>query len=216
MGLMESLSAFIKEDINTEELEGALNGYVKPGELTKDDFKGIITNNKNFASLFDSEVNTRRDTGVNNFMENKLPGILQEKEAAIRAEVNPKESEAAKVSREFNEYKAEVARKENLAVLKDELSTKSRELDVDFDPEIARKIASLGGDESLLQDLIAWKNKLLSPNVKNRYSHEPPKVGGKLNALSTLSDSELYAAAASHPDQKPAILEEVRRRTMPK
>ncbi len=216
MGLRENLSAFIKDDINMDELEGALKGYIKPGELSKDDFKGIITNNKDFESLFDSEVNIRRDKGVDNFMDNKLPDILKEKEAAIRAEVNPKESEAAKVSREFNEYKTEVKRKEDLAILKDVLSSRSKELDGDFDTEIARDIAGIGGDEALIQKLIAWKNRLLEPSLKGQYTKKSPLSGGKLNALSSMTDQELYAAVAIHPEQKQAIIAEVKRRTRPK
>ncbi len=215
MGLRDSLSAFIKDDINMDELEGALKGYVKPQELSKDDFKGIISSNKDFASLFDSEVNIRRDKGVDNFMDNKLPDILKEKEAAIRAEVNPTESEAAKVSREFNEYKAEVKRKEDLAIRKDELSIVSKELDPSFDTELAREIAGIGGDEALIQKLIAWKNRLLEPSLKGQYSQKSPISGGKLNALSSMTDQELYAAVASHPEQKQAIIAEVQRRTRP-
>lgn len=178
MALKDNLAAFLKEDANMEELEGALSGYIKPSELSKEDFTGLIKGSKEFASLFDSEVNTRRDTGVNNFMEKKLPEILKEKEEAIRAELNPKESEAAKVAREFKEYKQSVENKERLANLKDELSNKAKELE--FDPIKARDYAVYGDSaiNKLESDVEWFKTELesrLSSEIKSKYSKEQPK-----------------------------------------
>ena len=178
MSLLDNISSYLKEDVNKEELAGALTGYIKPNELTKEDFKGLIKDSKDFASVFDSEVNTRRDTGVNNFMEKDLPKLLKEKEAAIRAELNPEETPEQKQVRELLEKVSAMESKEALSLYKDELSQKANELE--FPAEIARKYANLGqGVEPLLSDFMEWHKSIVEPlssaAAKAPFSKDQPK-----------------------------------------
>jgi hypothetical protein len=215
MSILEEVAAYVKDDVDKDELAGALKGYVKPEALTRDDLTGLIRQNKDFASLFDSEVNTRRDKGVDNFMEKKLPEILKEKEEEIRKKYNPEETPEQKRIRDLEQKIADNEKMQLTNLVKDQLSLVAK--DKEFDSEIARKLAPLGDQaESLIDEILAWKNGILGETLKGQYVTKPPKTGGSISGLSTLTDSELYAAARDYPNQKAEVLAEIGRRTRPK
>lgn len=215
MSLIDDIKAQGRDDSDWSAIEEQLGAYTNLSELTKDNIVETLRKVPNAISAFDSVHRTGIEKGVDNYKTGKMADEWKEKENAIRAEVNPKETPEQKRIRELEDKISNSEKVQLMNLVKDQLSAKAKELE--FDSEIARKLAPLGDDaESIMQEILSWKDGILGDSLKDKFTTKTPKTGGKLGALSTLSDSEIYEAAKNHPDQKPAILEEIKRRTMPK
>lgn len=208
--IYDKISSLLKEGVTKEQVEGALKGFLNPGELSKDGFVELIKTNKGFESLFDSEVNKRRDSGVKNWEEKEMPKILKAKEDEIRLKYNPKEDKAEKVAREFEEYKQGIAREKELASLKDELSQLAP--DMGIDGVFAREFASFKEPKEAMEKFSSYLKEKMSPLVKDQFNKKPPKTGGIDKGLANMTAEEMNAAALANPSNKPAILEEIKRR----
>ena len=215
MVLIDEIKAIAGEGKDLAGIESELNHYVDMRGVSKDNLVETLKKHPTAISAFDSINGVSVENGVTNYKTGKMQDEWKEKEAAIRAEVNPKETSEQKEIRELKEWKQESINGQKLSTLKDELSIKAKELK--FDSEIARKMAGLGdGVEPLMKEIIAWKDQIMSDVIKGQYTTTKPKTSVDINQLSILSDSELYTAASDHPTQKAAILEEIKRRTRPK
>ena len=179
-----------------------------------DDGLNLIKSNDTLKRAFDSMQSKAAASHDEKFNTEKLPNILKAEREKIRAELNPKETPEQKEIRELREWKESQIRESETVKMQDDLSSKAP--DLGFDAILSRRFAPLGdGAEALIQDIVAWKDGLLGSELKGRYKSTPPKSGKPLNGLTSMTDSELYAAAKDHPEMKDSILEEVKRRTTP-
>lgn len=214
MNLVEIVKSYAKDDADFSNLDEQLGAFTNLSELTKDNFTDTLKKVPSAISAFDSINRSNVEAGVNNFKTGKMVDDWKEKEAGIRAEINPKETQDQKTIRELTEWKQESINGQKLSMKKDALALEAKGLE--FDSDIARKMAMLNDDAiPLIKDIIAWKDALLSGHIKQQYNQGPPKRSVDFNQLTTLSDSELYEAATNNPSQKVAILNEIKRRTIP-
>ncbi len=181
MALIDDIKAIAKDGADLTAIESGLSG-LNPldGLQDKESAWELIKSNKMLLSTFDQKQGERARTVEENLMNGKVQDIIKAREEEIRRELNPKESEAAKVAREFEEYKAQVAAKEAKTQLMDELSSKAKELS--FDPIKARDY-SVYGDKAVekLKADSEWFNNAVNAKVdaiiKEKYGNsQPPKT----------------------------------------
>lgn len=216
MNLREIVESYAGEGADFSKLDEQLGAYTNLSELTKDNFIETLKKVPNAISAYDSVNRSSIETGITNFKTGKMLDEWKEKETTLRAELNPKETASDKRIRELEDKISNSEKLQLMNLMKDQLSVKAKEME--FDSEIARKLAPLGDEiaESLMKDILTWKDGILGDRLKSQYDTKPPKTGGKIGELSSLSDSDLNEAAKNFPNEKAAILDEIRRRTMPK
>lgn len=174
MGLYEDIESVAKEGTDLTGIKGQLEGLSNPltGLETKEAAWELIKSNKLMLSAFDSEQNKRGETTLENFRNGKMKTEWAEKEAALRLKLNPEESKADKVTREFAEYKEGIAKENAVSKLKTDLEAKAKELE--FDPIKARDY-SVYGDKAIekLESDAAWFKEALesrlSSELKDKY-----------------------------------------------
>ena len=178
MSLEDDISAIAREDADLSGVLGQIKDLNPITGLTKETAFDFIKENQVLLSAFDSEVSKSVNTGVENFKNKGMQEILKEREAELRTELNPEESEASKVAREFNEFKSAVQAKEELATLKDLLSNRAKELS--FDPIDAREFSAFGQNAIPMLEKFASReneriNTRLSSEIKEKFSMDQPK-----------------------------------------
>ncbi len=178
MSLEEDISAIAREDADLTGVLGQIKDLNPITGLTKETAFDFIKENQILISAFDSEVSKSVNTGVENFKAKGMQDVLKEREAELRLELNPEESEASKVAREFNDFKSTVQAKEELAALKDLLSTRAKELS--FDPIDAREFSAFGENAMPMLEKFAKRENerltdRLSSQIKEKFSMDQPK-----------------------------------------
>ena len=186
MSLEDDIKSVAREDADLTGVLGQLEGLNPLNGLTKETAFDFIKQNQVLLSAFDSEVSKSVNTGVENFKNKGMIEIMKEREAELRQELNPEESEASKVAREFNEFKSTVQAKEELNALKDLLSNKATELG--YDPIDAREFSVYGGEKALmmLEKFAARENERvntrLNNEIKEKFNMGQPKTSPILPA----------------------------------
>jgi len=210
MSLFDDIKAIAKDDADLSGIEGQIGNYINATELTKDNFIDVAKKYPGLMSAHDSLVSKSVENGVANFKEKGMIDLFKEKESAIRAEINPKETPDQKEIRELKEWKQQSIDEKKLSSRKDELSIKAKELG--FDTILAGKFAKLENADDIIGDIIAWKDALLGEALKGKYVNKPPSTGGIKKGLSGMTVTELNDAALADPSNKPAILSEISKR----
>jgi len=186
MSFEDDLKAIAKDGADLSGIMGQVEGMNPLNGLTKDTAFDFIKNNQMLLSTFDSEVSKSVNSGVENFKNKGMLDILKEKEEALRKELNPEESEASKVAREFKEFKDAVDNKEKTSLLKDQLSEKAKEMGFP-DPMLIRDLAGLGENaevfaEKYIELFNTALNDKLSEEIKGKYTKTAPKASDKTPA----------------------------------
>lgn len=186
MELIEIIESVAKDGTDLTEIKGQIEG-LNPlnGLKSKEDAWEMIKSNKLMLSAFDSEQGKRAESVLENFKSGKMQEAMAEREAELRLELNPEESEASKVAREFNDFKSTVQAKEDLAALKDSLSNRAKELA--FDPIDAREFSGFGENAMMMLEKFATRenervNNRLNTEIKEKFSMVQPKVSNILPA----------------------------------
>jgi len=179
MNLEEIVKSYAKEDADFSGLSEQIGSYTNLSELTAGNIIETLKKVPHAISAYDSVNRSSVETGVNNFKSGKMLAEWKEKEAGIRAEINPKETAEQKEIRELKEWKHESINSQKLSDLKDELSVKAKELE--FDPIKARDFA-IHGENAIgkLEEYAGWMNETittrLSNKIKDQYSPIKPKT----------------------------------------
>jgi hypothetical protein len=202
MSLREIVESYAREDADLSELDEQLGAYVNLSELTKDNFIKTLKKVPNAISAYDSVNRSSVETGVENFKNGKMQEEWKAREEKLRQELNPEESEAAKVAREFNEFKANVENEKKLALLKDRLSDKAKELEFP-DPMLIRDFAGLGDNAEevagkFIELFKTTLNESLSKEIKGKFNKEAPK--SSVNTPADLDTKIKEARAAGNTD----------------
>lgn len=180
MSLEDDIKAVAKEGADISGILGQIKESNPLNGLSKENAFDFIKSNQVLLSAFDSEVSKSVNTGVDNFKAKGMQEIIKEREEAIRAEINPKETPEQKRIREL-EARIESSDKEKaLAKLQDELSSKAK--DLEFDPIKARDFALYGENAmSKLEEYASWQSEIvtnrLNSEVKTKFKGNQPKAG---------------------------------------
>lgn len=219
--ILEGLKDVVKEGVDLTELESKLKGLNPLSSVeTKEDAWEFIKKNPVLISTFDQKQSERAKTVEENIMNGKFQEALKAKEAELREQLIPNETEAQKVAREFKEYKQQQEAKESLSIIQEKLLKKASE--TGFDPLFARELAVYGEDAEAKFDtynefIQKEVDKRLAEALKARFPGEQqPKSSTPVNGLSEMTDAQLYDLVRTSPDQKTAVLSEIKRRTKPK
>jgi len=198
MSFEDDLKAVVKDGADISGIMGQVEGMNPLNGLTKETAFDFIKGNQVLLSAFDSEVSKSVNSGVENFKNKGMVEILKQKEEALRKELNPEESEASKVAREFKEFKESVENEKKTSLLKDQLSAKAKELGFP-DPMLIRDLAGLGENAEVFADKYielfnTALNDKLSEEIKGKYTKTAPKMSDKTPAD---LDSKIKEARAS-------------------
>lgn len=179
MGFEDDLKAVVKDGADITGILAQVEG-MNPlnGLKTKEDAFELIKNSPLLISAHDAAVGRSVENGVENFKNGKMKDLLKAREEEIRKELLPQETEAAKVAREFNEYKQSVEVEKAMSELKDKLSEKAKELNFP-DPLLIRDFAGLGENaEAFAEKYIGLFDKMVtdrvSEEVKGKYAQKQP------------------------------------------
>ena len=174
MDILEAIESVAKEGADLTEIKGQLEGMKNPltGLETKEAAWELIKSNKLMLSAFDSEQNKRGETTLANYKSGKMLDEWKERETALRAELNPEESEADKKLREMQEKINGMEAEKLLSSLKTDLAKKAKELE--FDPIKAMDYAIYGDKaiEKLESDAEWFKTELetrLGTELKDKF-----------------------------------------------
>lgn len=216
---IDDIKAVAKDGADLSAIEAGLGEMGNPLESVKDKDGAwnLIKETPILMQTFDKVIGERLVDNKAKLMDGEVKELMKAREEELRRELNPKETEAQKIAREFEEYKKQQDEKESLNVLRDALAEKAKELS--FDSQKAREYAVYG--EKALDKLEAdavWFHEQIQAGVdavaKEKFgSGKPPKVSVGDAGLSGLSDGELHSLARQDPSKKDAVLSEIRRRT---
>jgi len=165
MELIDKIKAVAKEGVDFSEIEREIaNSNPLKDVIDKESAWKFIKNNDLLLRVFDTKVNERGETTLENFKSSKLEAILKEREDAIRQEFNKDETPEQMQIRELIEKDrardAEIARRD----LQDSLSVKAKELG--FDPIRAKNYAVFGEDALLrLEEDANWFKQSVEERV---------------------------------------------------
>jgi hypothetical protein len=179
MGLIEDIKAIAKDGADLSGIEGQIAGLNPLTGLTdKAAAWELIKGTPLLLSAHDARTVDSVKTGVDSFKEKGMVELWKEKELAIRAEVNPKETDDQKEIRELKERLNESDKKGALTTLQDKLQLKAKELG--FDPIRAKDFAIYGEDDAMSR-LEAYAtaeteavNTRLSTELKDKYNLQTP------------------------------------------
>jgi len=218
--IIDGFKDVLKEDADLTAFESKLRALNPLSGLeTKEAAWDLIKKNPMLISTFDQKQNERAVTVEENLMNGKVQEILKTKEAAIREELMPNETEAQIARREFKEYKTAQESKETLSIIQNKLLEKANE--IGFDPIFARELAIYGDNaegklDSYNDFIIKEVEKRLAEELKSRYPGESqPKGSTPVTGLSEMTDTQLNELVKTSPAQKTAVLEEIKRRMKP-
>lgn len=176
MEIIEQIKAISKEGADLSGIESALTGLNPLTSIKdKDAAWGFIKSNDILRSTLDQKVTERVKTAEGNIMNGKFQEAMKAREAEIRAEVNPEETDAQKLAREFKEYKAGVEREKSDIKLKDELSRKAEE--IKFSPSLAKELSALGEKaDPIMDSFMEWHKAELDSALDGKASEQYGKV----------------------------------------
>ncbi|MCP4989060.1 MAG: hypothetical protein GY928_24280 [Colwellia sp.] len=107
--LFEAIKGIASEGADLSAIETGLNGLTKDpmsGINDKESATAFIRSNPFLNSAYDSGISKGVDSYKTKFTANELPDLMSSERQKIIAELNPEETKADKVAREFAEYKA--------------------------------------------------------------------------------------------------------------
>jgi hypothetical protein len=107
--LLNVIKTIASEGADLSAVETAFTGFVKDplsGINDKESAVKFIRDHAFLNSAFDSGISKGVETYKTNFSTNDLPSLISSERQKIIAELNPEETKADKVAREFAEYKA--------------------------------------------------------------------------------------------------------------
>lgn len=216
MSFEDDLRAIARDDAD---LSGILGQYQSANPLaglkSKDDAFEFIKSNDLLLSTLDSRVNKGVESAIENFKNGKMNELWKEREEALRRELNPEESEAAIVAREFQEYKASVERKEKTEALKDKLTEKAKEMGFP-DPLLIREFAALGENaepfaEKYIELFSQKLTELHNDDVKGKHITKEPKLSDSIPADLDTKIREARAAGNSEQALKLQMMKQIKR-----
>ena len=188
----EELKALIQsvasEGADLSAIDTAFTGYVKDpigGINDKESAVKFIRDNPFLNSAFDSGISKGVETYKTNFSTNDLPGLISSERQKIIAELNPEETKADKVAREFEEYKAQQESIAKTGLLEKELIStfdKIKAVDNGFKAEDLQHFVNMGekGVEQFvkLNERIAEITKTkIELALKGKYNTGDPEAG---------------------------------------
>lgn len=191
MTILDWVKANAKDGANIAEAEELISKANPITSVkTKVDAIQFIKNNELFASALDSETSTRSETRLKNFKEKDLPGLLKDREEALRKELNPEETPEQKQIRELEEWKAAQIEASKVNDLKSALRAKAQEIGAD--PLKAERYAVHGekAEEFLISDHEAFNAAVkagLDTEIKTRFGGKMPKVDNPKDPAKVMS-----------------------------
>lgn len=218
--LLKLIKANIKEGADFAAIEKLAQG-INPlaGLKTVDEAKVLIAKTDLLTSATDSLVSIAVKSHDDKFTAEKLPGLLKAEGEKIRKEINPKETDEQKKIREQGEEIQKLKADGSRSTLKTSLQNQAKELGYGGDVDLFLGHGDKAGD-LLIAEAKRFKDAVgeqVGKDIKELYGNVTPKTSvTKLDSLATATDSELHAHAQAHPDQKQAVLDEIKRRTTPK
>lgn len=177
---IDDIKAVAKDGADLSAIEAGLSGMGNPLESVtdKDGAWSLIKETPILMQTFDKVIGERLVDNKQKLMDTEVKDLIKAREEELRRELNPKETEAQKIAREFEEYKKQQENKENLNVLRDSLAEKAKELE--FDSQKARDY-SVYGDKAVekLEADVAWFNSQVQARVdaitKGKYTGNTPQ-----------------------------------------
>lgn len=186
--LLEAIKSIASEGADLSAVETAFTGYVKDplsGINDKESAVKFIRDNPFLNSAYDSGISKGVESYKTRFTSDELPGLISSERQKIIAELNPEETAADKVAREFAEYKEAQEAKEKTVSLKNELIStfdKIKAVDNGFKAEDLQHFVNMGekGVEQFvkLNERIAEITKTkIEEALKGKYTTDPPQQG---------------------------------------
>ncbi len=186
--LLDVIKTVTSEGADLTAVTEAFKGYVKDplsGIADKESAVKFIRDNPFLNSAYDSGISKGVESYKTRFTTDELPNMISLERQKIIAELNPEESAADKVAREFADYKAEQDAKEKTGLLKNELIStfdKIKAVDNGFKAEDLQHFVNMGekGVEQFvkLNERIAEITKLkIEEALKGKYTGSDPEAG---------------------------------------
>ena len=218
--LLKLIKANLKEGADFAAIETLVKGNNPlAGVKTVEEAKELIAKTDLLRSANDSLVSIAVKSHDDKFTAEKLPELLKAEGEKIRKEINPKETPEQKTNREQKERIDVLEGNAKRSELKTSLLNQATEIGYTGDVELFVGFGDKASD-MLKDEAKRYKtdfDNALSDRIKEQFPDVKPRTSVvKLDSLATATDSELYAHAQAHPDQKQAVLDEIKRRTMPK
>ena len=188
----EELKALIQsvasEGADLSAIDTAFTGYVKnplSGITDKESAVKFMREHPFLNSAYDSGISKGVESYKTRFSTEELPELISSERQKIISELNPEETKADKLAREFEEYKLGVQAKEKTGFLKEELIAtfdKIKAVDNGFKAEDLQHFVNMGekGVEQFvkLNERIAEITKLkIEEALKGKYKSDPPLAG---------------------------------------
>jgi hypothetical protein len=204
--VIEWAKANAAEGADVTELEGMLP--------TVDDIMGTDAVRRAFDSAVSKAVNNHDER----FRSEKLPELIEEERAKIRAELNPEETPEQRRIRELEEKLAKRDRDAQTRERRDALRKKASELKVTeygLQPDDVEVFAGLGDDgEKVLESLVGRLNEsfntALDRKLKERYTRSSPSGGDpnmdeieKLRAAGKTEEADRMQLAQMYSAKRP-------------
>ena len=186
--LLSIVKSIAKEDADFTAVTESFKGYVKDPLASiadRESAEKFIRNNPFLNSAYDSGISKGVDSFKARYTKDELPSIVAAERQRVISELNPEETKADKLEREFNEYKASVKANEDRVILKNELLTtfdKVKAGDVGFKAEDIEPFVSLG--EKGVEQFVKLNDRLqeivktrIEEALKGKYNTGDPKQG---------------------------------------
>lgn len=184
--LLTAIEGIAKEGADLTAIKEGLSGLnVNPLDtvIDKETALKFIRDNPFLNSAYDSGISKGVDSYKTRFSQEELPSLISAERQKIISELNPEETAAEKVAREFAEYKqAQEAKEKQGALEKELISTfdKIKAVDNGFKAEDLQHFVTMGdkGVEQFvkLNERIAEITKSkVEDALKGKYTVETPK-----------------------------------------
>ncbi len=184
--LLDAIKVIASEGADLSAIETGLTGLVKDplgGINDKESATAFIRNNPFLNSAYDSGISKGVESYKTRFTSDELPDLISSERQKIISELNPEESAADKVARDFKEYKEAQEAKEKTGLLKNELIStfdKIKASDNGFKAEDLQHFVNMGekGVEQFvkLNERIAEITKIkIEEALKGKYTGAEPQ-----------------------------------------
>jgi hypothetical protein len=191
--VLEAIKSIASEGADLTAVETVLTGYVKDpigGITDKDQAIKFIRDNPLFNSAFDSSISKAVETNRQKILAEDLPKQVAEARQKFISELNPEETEAQKVAREFAEYKQEQTDKESRGAIKSELLStfdklKASELGFkteDLEPYVMQGEKAVENFVKQYDRFSAILKTRVEEALKGKYNTGEPETGDKPEA----------------------------------
>jgi hypothetical protein len=191
--VLEAIKSIASEGADLTAVQEKLNGYVKDPLASiadKETAVKFIREHPFLNSAYDSGISKGVESYKTRFTTEELPNMISSERQKIISELNPEETKADKVAREFEEYKAQQESIAKTGLLKEELIStfdKIKAVDNGFKAEDLQHFVNMGdkGVEQFvkLNERIAEITKTkIELALKGKYNTGEPETGDKPEA----------------------------------